>query len=369
MLNFALQIIAIFLICHLYEVISTSSSASRKVYFHIGPCKTGTSYIQAYFAKLHTWLESHGLCWPGKPHMSAFIEVAEAMDRGEPVPQFHANIQKCFDRGLDVVVSSEFFVTARNISNIIEEMKRYHVHLIAYHREPVTLHYSGYTQGQKISTSPMPVQFSFIQLLSVFDINYNSITRINQIRRYFQAFGELTIVDYDGVLAAGKDIAEVIISDIIKLPTLPRGISISELNTKPDMVAYDVMAHVHNFIKVLGCKFTAYDNKTFAKEMGSYYTRVIESSPALFPISIKKLKNLRGWSETVSLAYRKEFQNYIIYNNHSATMAAFDRFSLKHLNVNAFYQCLECMTWLRAEVRRLVAAGKVGHCTEQLPSL
>ena len=63
---------------------------ARRVFLHIGPPKTGTSFLQAAWFQHREDLARQGLLYPGRHLMSQFRASAVALDKGPVVARMPA---------------------------------------------------------------------------------------------------------------------------------------------------------------------------------------------------------------------------------------------------------------------------------------
>eukprot|EP01031_Cornospumella_fuschlensis_P035978 gene35978-43634_t len=230
------------------------------VYVHIGPSKTGTTYIQAVLASLRDHLPHQQFCWPGNSDGKIFAKLADALDDRNTalVASFRASINKCIGKGLNVIISSEHFHFMKNISSFTEFFTPYSPYIIAYRREYLSVQYSSYAEENKRDHHPWPM----MDFLPYAIIGFNQMAENGNNRdvvRYLKSvFGDnkLIIVDYDGVKAAGKDIAEVMLCDVLHIyceQALPVTFRASTINKKPDMTPYNILSLLEELLAFFGC--------------------------------------------------------------------------------------------------------------------
>eukprot|EP01031_Cornospumella_fuschlensis_P029026 gene29026-35036_t len=107
-----------------------------QMYIHIGPSKTGSSYIQDVLASLKDDFPSQGFCWPAEGQGKVFSRYVRAFDleQYDLQEQLRRNIENCIHKQLNIIISSEFFHWASNLTAIESFFKPYQPTIIAYRR-------------------------------------------------------------------------------------------------------------------------------------------------------------------------------------------------------------------------------------------
>eukprot|EP01031_Cornospumella_fuschlensis_P037902 gene37902-46044_t len=340
------------------------------MYVHIGPSKTGTTHIQDVFARLKDKLYGKKICWPsmGSHAGKVFSQLADALDKNDTITsaKFRANIDKCLKEGLTVIISSEHFHYMQNFDAFYSFFKGYNPQIIAFHREFISKLYSDYTQHQKFVTVPSRFGPYLGSGLSGSFLSADNGNNRVEIRKFEAMFGRdsMTFVDYDGAMAAGKDIAYVILCDILgvfcdDMPVAVRGKS----NTRPEMVPYNILTMIDELLAVVGCKLCPIKRAAlpdFVKSLAAVTDVKVDlvQLPGLWPLS-----------EYESLSYRKEYGDRMLYGNHSATMEVAQSFSVMELDEQAFYNSRPNTKWLRANVAKLYEKGQLCECSANAKAL
>ncbi|RYG66523.1 hypothetical protein EON64_09575 [archaeon] len=363
-------------LCFLLVVLlfsSSSSSSSTKpvhkppvMYVHIGPSKTGTTYIQAVLASLRDHLPNKQFCWPGTSDGKVFAKLADALDDRNIalIGAFRSSINKCLSKGLNVIISSEHFHFMKNITLFTEFFSPYAPYIIAYRREYLSVLYSSYAEENKLDPYPWPM----MDFLPYAIIGFNQIAENGNNRdvvRYLRGqFGEskLIIVDYDGVKAARKDIAEVMLCDVLHIycgEALPVAFRASTINKKPDMAPYNMLSLLEDFLAFFSCRL---DLST-----PGVYSRLIKQLTAAMEMEFQppragsSFRSLWWVSEEESLSYRREFSN-ILYNNHSAVLEVRNKFWAEELDARALVQDKGGRGWLYRLIKKLLSVDKIVKC-------
>jgi hypothetical protein len=171
----------------------------------------------------------------------------------------------------------------------------------------------------------------------------------------------MTLVDYDGAIAAGKDIAFVILCDILGVfcDELPKVVQ-SKSNTRPEMIPYNLLSIVNDFVSVLGCEICS------AKlPRGPHMMEFAQRFGSAKEIKIDEVKLAGLWplSEQESRSYREEYGDKLLYSNHTAAMEAARELSIMELDEESFYESSGNVRWLRGEVVRLYGESYLCGCS------
>eukprot|EP01031_Cornospumella_fuschlensis_P035581 gene35581-43149_t len=169
----------------------------------------------------------------------------------------------------------------------------------------------------------------------------------------------MVYVDYDGVIAAGKDIAQVLLCEVLHIfcnRTVKQ--MRSETNTRPEMVMYSVFNIVQQFIAMFGCVVcTQEPTNEFVKRFVKRYSNL----SVKLPVVDYSMQSMRSLSEEESQYYESNYSP-IMYRDHSATMMARDAFHVIEMDEASVYDEDATMAWMRKEVVTLFDAGKLCGC-------
>lgn len=347
----------------------SASANAPKVYVHIGPSKTGTTYIQDVFARLKDELPARGVCWPTDSSKGGyFLYLARALDANDEklVSLFRNNIDDCIEKGLTVIISSEHFHFMKDLSTFYEFFKGYNTYIIAFHREMISWAYSSYTQQNKFEVSPVPFGEHMLEVASTMIMTNSSSSRPN-VRKFEKMFGRknMVFVDFDGAIAAGKDIAFVILCDILgiycnDLPAVPH----SQSNVRPEMLPFNIMSMLIHFIRVLGCTVCG---KVMGKNMQEFVKR-FDSLPTV-KLDYVQLPGLWELSDKEEVNFLREYGDLMLYKNQTATRNVARSFSIMELDQEEFYNNIQNTKWLRNEVNKLYKDGFLCDCPDNMQKL
>ncbi|RYH05627.1 hypothetical protein EON65_44170 [archaeon] len=350
----------IFWLAHLHV------SSGSEMYIHIGPSKTGSSYIQDVLASLKSQLPSQGFCWPAEGQGKVFSKYVKAFDMQQYDLQDHLrrNIEACRQKKLNVLISSEFFHWASNLTAIGAFFKPYQPTIIAYRREFWTHDYSEYTQHMKGNL----LTHSYVDHIMYRNgekwwLYGNYVKDIDAFKDMFQ---KMVFVDYDGVIAADKDIAQVLLCEILHIFCgRPVEKMRTETNTRPEMLMYNVLNMLQQFLAMLGC--TVCTQEPSHEYIKGFVTRYRNLSVPL-PVMDYNMNSMRPFSEEESIYYRSIYAP-ILYSNHTAAMMIRDTFHFIELDETAVYNESLTMDWVRKEVVELYGTGKLCGCPKNFKEI
>lgn len=135
----------------------------NKLYLHIGANKTGSSAVQEFLSKNRLALEAQGYCYPKLGEIyHAHYGISSAFGCGpngprvEPV-ELNALTEKLLEEcgNKDCIVSSEYFITLKNASAVIDKLsKSFDLEIIVYFRRHDLWYESLYNQAVKTAINP-----------------------------------------------------------------------------------------------------------------------------------------------------------------------------------------------------------------------
>lgn len=340
------------------------ASDQPTVYLHIGPSKTGTTYIQSVLSSLKDELAAVGVCWPGGRTDNAFHPYAGLFERNGPVGELKQAIDACLAKGQKVLISSEHFSFMHDYTHFHKFFSVYNVMVIAFHREYLTKVYSHYTQRNKIQANPITLKDAAFELINERAYSIDNVGGFNVIHRFQELFGRenMTIYDYDGILAAQQDIAHVMLCHSLSVFCEQASLKVPQVessNRHPDMIKYDMLHIVHSFVKSLGCRICPPGNSF--QGMVEYYANM-SALPENLPITTNSLSAMRPVSEAESLKFREEFGDLMRFNSHTASMAVRDAFEAVEVDEHEFFDDPKCTKWLRDEVAWIKRKGWICEC-------
>lgn len=207
-----------------------------RLIFHIGPHKTGTTYLQNSLTEARAVLASHGVGYlESEPNSTEFAphKLVEDVSRGKlSVPGFAARIAEMAERYSTVVISSEnLSLLPSSFWQGVEDCLSPDNELVVacYLRSRSAAIYSAWQETIKhgeIRTLPEHLGFVLLQPFQNPQINIQFVlTNLTDALRK-----NLKLVVYDNVIAQGRDLTDHFVEEIIGIRTgAPIGLRI-EIN-------------------------------------------------------------------------------------------------------------------------------------------
>eukprot|EP01039_Chlorochromonas_danica_P004497 gene4496-4932_t len=351
-----------------------SSSSSRTVYLHIGPHKTGSTHIQTVLTLFQPHLSKLGVCWAGN-HTKAHHDFAKALKFNHPLNhsvESMTRIHSCLQQE-HIILSSETFdeldvASIRRLEALLlrhnksPQEGKLQIRVVAVYRDWFQCLFSAYVERTKKSLSRLRSFSNF------FTMRYDSAREgygldiLGILRRYEEVFGldALSLIDYAGTEAAGKDIAEVLLCEIIRIDC--QNISFVQQkreNESPPWKSYEVLVVVRDWAFRRGCSVNAsIDNIQGLEKLASEYEgRIYE-----FPIRTSHLYPLRDLSDRIRRDFDDRYRLYTFYSNASADVLKRNSFMVELLDYDALFKNKSMLVELDNQVNNLMARGIFVDC-------
>lgn len=175
----------------------------RKLYLHIGPHKTGSTYLQGELLKQHSLLLAEGILYPdsmleGWGHTG----LANAIKSGD-ASCFSAEIERINQFDGDVILSSENFfnMSQEQIASLRSLFHFDEVRIVAFYRQPTIRLLSLWHEFVKSGMSKSYSEFALPHVSRPLASNeLNILRKIRQFRAAFEG-ASVAIVDYDRAVA------------------------------------------------------------------------------------------------------------------------------------------------------------------------
>eukprot|EP01039_Chlorochromonas_danica_P003403 gene3404-3729_t len=281
-------------------------------------------------------------------------------------------IHSCL-RHENIILSSETF-DELDVASIrrLEEFLLYHskslqegrvqIRVVAVYRDWFQRLFSAYVEQAKKSLSRLRSFSSF------FTIRYDSAREgygldiLEILQRYEEVFGldALSLIDYAGAEAAEKDIAEVLLCEIIRIDC--QNISFVQKkreNESPPWKSYEVLVAVRDWAFRRGCSVnTSIDNmQGLGKLVSEYEGRIYE-----FPMRTSLLYPLRDLSDRIRRDFDDRYLLHTFYSNASADLLRRKSFTVELLDYNILFRNKSLLVELDNQVHNLMARGIFVDC-------
>eukprot|EP01031_Cornospumella_fuschlensis_P038856 gene38856-47259_t len=349
------------------------------VYLHIGPHHTGGKHIQNAIVDIQTRLGQQNVCWLGDKNPDFYHGLADAIEAQDKskTQSYLDGIKNCLQSNRSVIVSSERFSNLTSWSFFDSVFASLPLHVIAFRREYISRLYAHYSVTNRNTLSPMLLgEFLFKAMASseyfVEEANSRAV-----VRRFFKKMRDtrgaalnLTVLDIDGCLERGEDIAHAMFCRVLGVQCDVRKSANHRMMTfgHRDMLPYNLLSIVHNVLKALGCRLCPTSQKAYnRRDEISLHAALVRrysnhSLAHIFSVRSTNLAALRATSAQESLMYRGEFGSVILFSNHSVAVNAASRMMVLELDKRRFFTLPAAMAWLRREVRQLYYEQRLCAC-------
>eukprot|EP01039_Chlorochromonas_danica_P001467 gene1467-1595_t len=345
--------------------------AIKTLYIHIGPHKSGSTHIQTVLTRLAANLSEYGVCWAAED-AKLFHPLAVKLFEGERLNRSNsdlfAGINNCLAHHPVTIVSSETFVklnpeAIRHLRNLFPSQE-VQIRIVAVYRDWFMRLYSAYGEFAKRAYSTLCTFQYFLSV--IFEpgprVFYSNDLKI--LKKYEDVFGHdaLTIIDYAGASAAGKDLAAILICEMLKVPCdeLPDVFHERE-NAAREKRAYEVLMLFRELAWMRGCAINpVYNAVDKLDELAREYVSYLD----LLPTFRSKFEQ---WKE-LSVKKRKEFDslyaNRTLYGNSQAALPSLMHFSLPVIDYDLLYGNITFQHMLKMEVSNLISRFVFVNCSD-----
>jgi hypothetical protein len=352
------------------------TKGKRKVFLHIGPHKTGSTHVHTYLEKISKQLPSLDFCWPvpkGNIQQSNFLPFHFISNRTVQAISLHW-LKTCTDKSKHLIISAEAFdrFSEENFKEFRNYLSQYdEFQVIIIYREWLNHMYSLYTEIHKYTARSLSFSEYLLRNFDVLDdIQMLNVPKLISVFSSVVGERNIRLLDYYGIMAAGKDEAYVIVCEIMgilcKESEYLNQAQLKE-NKKPEMVATEIFQLVRNYAIFLGCKVGGNGENdrglmtTLVEQYRDYNNLGFE-----FPLLTSNLKILQSHAKSLDSKVRKQYSKILWYNNETANNLAIEQFKITTLSPIAFHQCEKCMEWLQREVQRQIRLNRFVNCTKEI---
>eukprot|EP01031_Cornospumella_fuschlensis_P026817 gene26817-32402_t len=323
---------------------------------HIGPPKTATSHIQQTAVHMHEELYKTGWCYP-VDKQDDYHDLCQSLRSGEN-PKNEGLVKRmfqCLKDGKKLLVSSEKLYRSQDYRKIVDFFKEYKVHVIVSFRDPLSLAYSWYNQVSR--DSPRVYSFSEhlgqVQSMEYFEMVAFGAPMFDWAKLY--GVGSMTVLDFQGMIAAHKDPAYVILCELLGTMCAAKYNPRLGSNTSKDLRPAFLYQFVRRFVNSLGCEIFLENGKLFALLEPRYESLDFST----LPIASTNMEIVAQLARDIEKHVRDYFRSVIVYSNPNATETARGHFVAQEIDDAAFFQSDTWTAWLWGEVRRLQTDGLV----------
>lgn len=193
---------------------------------HIGPHKTGSTYLQYTFGRNRDWLGGHGILYPNQWRLSERYPVHRRLV--DDLEEGNATLEKNFS-ALHASPSPVVLISSEDLSELSVNHLRYlrdllqlnPIRIVFYCRSWASLVYSSW---KMLVNQGNPYILPDIVLDHLVDPVKSDVVNFDiVIGRYAEVFGKdnINIISYDFVGGSGLDLAGQFLTDVVGLRQLP----------------------------------------------------------------------------------------------------------------------------------------------------
>jgi len=281
-----------------------------KLFLHIGPHKTGSTYIQKYLFSNRDQLLELGLSYPNVGvgpqygHHKVFekVKALEQKELDEYMVPFFGNDAITF-------VSSEKFDRLKlgDIEKLSKSLADLDVRIIYFHRNYIDLLPSWWQERVKHKSRISFYEFALPHILRPFSSNIINPGIVLDL--YAQVFGKdkITVVDYDA--AVQKD---GILRPIFELLSIEFGVVKNEVVNRSLKLELVEIIRALNTIAELNGQLRSHDVRAIflRKRREEAICSEVESLAAIIREHMKPLKLARGFfANAVNATFRKKYES------------------------------------------------------------
>ncbi|RYG58531.1 hypothetical protein EON64_21230, partial [archaeon] len=206
------------------QQIDQKGAKKPTVYLHIGPHFTGEKHIQNAIVDIQTRLGQQNVCWLGGKDPDFYHGLADAIEQQDKnkAQSYLDGISSCLQSNHSVLISSERFSNLTSWSFFDSVFAPFPLHVIALRREYISRLYAHYSLSNRNTLSPMLLGEFLFKAMASSEYYIEEANGRLAVRRFFKKMRDsrgsalkLTVLDLDGCLAQGEDIAHAMFCRVL----------------------------------------------------------------------------------------------------------------------------------------------------------
>ena len=316
----------------LFNYISSYNTvqASPTAFLHIGPHKTGTTQLQKFFLQHADKIEQEHLFWPylyshtqdnykTLAYVPISVRFPTSSSAQKILAKFEHTLKSSLKQQRNIFISSENFdsLDATQTQTLKVMLSGFDVRVVFTYRDWLSQLVSWHFELEKSEVSDYTVSFSHF-LLKLMDDLPPVLRPLDVLTTYSTVFGKenITLVDYDGVAAANKDIVYVILCEVAGVLCGKTHIfdTASKSNARRSLVPEQLFSQFEMFVyDSIQCENF---NKRSLRERFRQEYKQLAAHP---PVINSTLSLLRSYAMEVDTAVRSQYEASMLYSNASAT--------------------------------------------------
>ena len=276
---------------------------------------------------------------------------------------FKHSIKSALEHNRNVFISSENFdlLEVAQVQHLRNMLDGFNVKVLFVYRDWLSQLVCWHFELEKYEVSDYTVSFSDF-LLTLMDDLPPVLRPLDVLTAYSTVFGKenITMVDYDGVAAANKDIVPVILCEVAGVLCNQTNLfgTARNINSRRSLVPEQVFGHFEVFLAE-NVRCEGFNQRRLRDRFRHEYIQ-----HATHPPVIKStLSLLRPYAKEVDTAVRSQYEAHMLYSNATATaMAREHKVYVKELNEKAFISDPSWHAWFQQVKETAAYNGELCHC-------
>ena len=358
----------------LTTLFSIPSQSMPQVLLHIGPHKAASSHIQESLFKIASLLGDHNYFWPPHSVNSKSVQNYARAIRNDRVNAANHEteltvmrkfIDECRQLNRSIILSTEEFDDLRpeHISVLRNDLRGFNVTVVFVYRELLSQLVSLHFEENRFEHDFVQFSSSFSNyFFSIMDNMPRAIQPVQILSDFAAQFGgdHILAIDLVGTIAARKDIAHVVLCEILGvLCDRPELIRRERSNSGYDLVPSQVFSIYKKHVGLEKCSFCANtnaENQHFAKRYSEF------AKTNKFPILESNLTMLRPYVMQVDAVFRAKFGHVLMYSNATANARSVTKARIMELDFGKFVAEPKWVEWIRSEYHEALLMKRLCNC-------
>jgi hypothetical protein len=341
----------------------------QTVYIHIGPHKTGTTYLQNVFSLNLPKLQGKNVCVPVKNGTlpSQLAKTFSIFSReiisniSESQNSFFPSFRDCFEKNMDLLISAEALskfdsLRVHSLKKFLDSAAHghdYRVKVVVVYREWLVRLHSFYNFESFLSGKKVGNVNSFLEYIAF--TNQEKLHREDMnlyMETWSSVFGEqnMIMIDYYGVKAAKQSFGKMFFCEVLHIfCEQPETVDdYGEVNVRGASLLSHYVNIFDNFLNsrnLRSCRLSRLYQENIIDGLANqnFALPVIKTDFSFL------LKERLALNEDMF----QKYQSKMIFGDKGANELVIRSFSLDFLDINALYQNISWINFMDNELKRL----------------
>ena len=194
-------------------LVCLAAAAPRAVVL-VGPHKTGSTYLQSQLITFSKRLRVFNYALIGGGSNKGLASFVSELRQGKEPARYQSMVANDFKKKNNIIMSSELFASLHEgpLRKLARILQGFDVSIVITYRDWLSLIRSFHEQLNKQKFSLTFGEFFLRSAGAEFDVR-------NLVDKFGSVFGRenLYVIDYNGVAAAGRDLFEVLVKEVLRL--------------------------------------------------------------------------------------------------------------------------------------------------------